>query len=211
MSRKGTGPRSGQRPHGWQTRQTPSPVPAALVSRRCHGDTTQASVLVPEPPPSAEDCELVAKHSDPETRASSLHPCQPRPQTRDRLRGKEQRFPALDITRRPPVQRLLDRKPKTKALVKARRMKGKGQRQPGLGISGDLTGRKARTGWQSSPPHTHTFWGHLLYSAHLNITHLVLHPKHLIHTLPHPLQHPPQASALPHPHTYPCSLDTLHT
>lgn len=71
MSRKGTGPRSRLRPHGWQTCPTPSPAPAALVSRRHHGDATRASAPVPEPPPSAECCELVAKHRDPETWASS--------------------------------------------------------------------------------------------------------------------------------------------
>lgn len=90
------------------------------------GGTTQASLPVPECILSVERCDMVVntvtlRHMHPLSTLSKS-----RPKTRDRLRGQEQRFPDCDIAQRLPVQRLLSRKPNTKDLVKARRMKGKG-------------------------------------------------------------------------------------
>lgn len=97
-----------------------------LHQRGATGDTTQVLLSAPEFLLSVEHCEMVVSTVTYDTCILSPPPSKSRLKTPDRLRGKEQRFPDCDIAHRLPVQGLLSRKPKTKALVKARRMKGKG-------------------------------------------------------------------------------------
>lgn len=102
--------------------------PGCSGTKRCHQGHHPASLLAPDSPfiEVPQEHEVIVNTVTLLTRASFPRPLQMLAQTQDRLKGKEQRFLDCDIVRRPPVQRLLSRKPKTKALVKVRRIKDKG-------------------------------------------------------------------------------------
>ena len=215
MSRKGTGPRMGLRPQGWQTRPTPRPAPAALgllcppapCSWRPPGATTQASACA-RTPALCGALQGGGQHSNPATCASSPRPLPiPAPNTGEEEKNKASRSVTSAVCPAPAWPETQD--------------KGLGQSEGDEGQRGEAAwpghlwgpnGREARTGWQPSPPYTHThththvtpqtFMGHQLYSATTNITPLVPHPPHLLYTRPHPLQclpQPPRPASHPTP------------
>lgn len=201
---------------GWQTHPTPGTAQAALAPRRHPrgGNDTQASLPAPGPLPSTEHCEVVVNT----VTLRHVHPLPtplqiPAPNTRQAKR-KRTKVPGLRHHSPPACRALAQPETQDKGLGQSEEDEGQrvgslawgGHVRTSLGISGDLTGREARTGWQPSPPCTHTslrkhLWDTCCIPHTPNITCPVPHPTRLPHTLSYLLQHIPQPSLPCHPHT----------
>lgn len=178
------------------------------------GDDTQASLPAPGPLPSTEHCEVVVNT----VTLRHVHPLPtplqiPAPNTRQAKR-KRTKVPGLRHHSPPACRALAQPETQDKGLGQSEEDEGQrvgslawgGHVRTSLGISGDLTGREARTGWQPSPPCTHTslrkhLWDTCCIPHTPNITRPVPHPTRLPHTLSYLLQHIPQPSLPCHPHT----------
>lgn len=210
MSRKGTGPHIGLRRHGWQTHPSPSLAPSDLGGGAT-GDTTQDSVPAPGALPSAEHCEVVVNMV---TRASSS----PHPPilAQHTSQAKRKRTKVPGLRHHPPPACPAPAQPETQDKGLGQSEEDEGQRVEAAWL-GHLWGPN----WEGSKNemaakpslHTHvtpqTFTRHLLYSPHPEHYTPSSSPTHLMHTLPHPLQHLQPSTPLT-PHTL-GSPETLHT